>query len=205
MAKRAYTPKSSDNIAAGVISAILLIAFGIVLILSGVNAINVDASKIWLPAMLTMMGLSGVVTGIFRRESGTAWFGVVALTCAVCVFLGNFGVQTYRYLYPMFIAAPGVASLALLPFVKDKKNNLVSVIFFGGMSIIFVLKAFDLIKTWIFVVGIVVVMIGLISFVTVVTSKKGRWDDGDTVPKPRGRKWDDGDELPPKTDEQDGQ
>ena len=82
-------------------------------------------------------------------------------------------------------------------FSKAKKTHLINIILFGGLSIIFALKAYDLIKTWLFVVGIVVVMIGLIAFVIVATNKKGRWDDGDVVPKPKGKSWDDCEVTPP--------
>jgi len=197
MARRRSQPSRKATLFAGLVSSLLIVAYGVLLILAGVGALRVDIRLLWHPALIATMGVNSIVVGACRKRLLPVWLGATMLTVAACILIGNFTEHSFRTLYPMFIAAPAVGSLSVLFFTKAKRLNLVSIIFFGGMSVIFALKACALIKTWIFVVGIVVVMIGLIAFVTVATSRKGRWDDGDTVPKPRGKKWDDGDALPP--------
>lgn len=193
MAKREHIPTNAANIAAAILTSSILVLMGVLMLLSGLDVLGVDIALFWLPALLIGFGLSQLGTGMLRRSTSLSWCGIVFLACALTVLIEETTAETYARLYPMFIAAPGIASLLIVAFADNKKLHLQSVVLFGGLSAIFAMQSAGVIRNWLVIAGVAVIMIGLFVFVNVITSRRGRWDDGDRPQRPRGKKWDDGD------------
>lgn len=191
--KRERTPSQTANIFASIAVSLIIVLAGVLMILSGVNAINIDIKYFWLPTLLCTLFACGLVIGVFRKETTPLWFGIVSLVCAVPVVINLTADTAYSVIYPIFIAAPAVASLITVAFADNKKLHLQGIILFGGLALIFLLQSLSLINNWFVIAGIAVVMVGLFFFVAVATSRRGRWDDGDRPQRPRGKRWDDGD------------
>jgi hypothetical protein len=162
-----------------------LIAFGVLLL--ALYFINKDnplpdiwqVETIWLPALLGLFWLMCLTNSVFMKNTVTLWISFVFLTCLVAWLLVNVGGNVgYKDIYPIYVAIPAIASAGTILFSKDKNLHLKTVIFFGAIAFILFLNSLGDVS-W-FVLGpIIAVVVGAFIFINAVTSKKGRWDDGD--------------------------
>lgn len=182
--KKQSTPTNSRNLIAAVGIGILIVAFGVSLLLSGLGLFPVDLTSFWFPAVCVTLWLGAFLTGALRKESWTVWVGFVFFGLAVVNITHAVSGVGYGKLFPMYIAIPAVCSLVTLLFAQNKKLHLESIILFGGLTVIFTIQVLTSLN-WFITAGIIVIMLGLFIFVNVATSKKGRWDDGDRPQRKR--------------------
>lgn len=175
-------PKYSRSLISTVLSSLELIIFGVFLLVVVFkpsflgNAYPI--SVIWLPATLALVWLLCLTHSLLLRNTVTFWLSFVFLTCLAAWYIHNFFAVPYAKIYPIYVAIPAIASAATLLFAKDKSVHLKSVIFFGGIALVLFINSLFGVDWWI-IGPIAIIMAGGFIFVNAITSRKGRWDDGD--------------------------
>lgn len=170
------------GIVGNVISALLFMAYGAFLMLVYIpsSGMYTPDKKMWLLGLFAMLGAIMLVQGIFRKSTGTFWMSWIFLTCAVTMVIAEFTKLTYGEIYPLFIAAPAVASAATWIFSRSKSSHLKTIIFFGAIAFICALNSIKQIAlAWYIIVPIIIIAAGGMILINALTMRKGRWDDGD--------------------------
>ncbi|HEY8420032.1 MAG TPA: hypothetical protein VIL03_06340 [Clostridia bacterium] len=177
-------PSANRSLLSTVLCSLELIAFGVfLLVLYFINKENPlpeiwHVETIWLPATLGIIWLISLTHSAVLKNTVTLWVSFVFLTCLAAWLLVNVGGKQYIEIYPIYIAIPAIASAGTILFSKDKNIHLKSIVFFGIISFFLFLNSLGDVS-W-FVLGpLIVVIIGAFIFINAITSRKGRWDDGD--------------------------
>lgn len=175
-------PKYNQSLLSTVFCSLELILFGVFLLVVSFNENLLGpewgVSKIWLPATLGLFWLICLTHSAFMKNTVTLWISYVFLTCLAAWLIVNLGGKEYSQIYPIYVAIPAIASAGTILFSKDKNLHLKSIIFFGAVAIILLLNSLGGLD-WFIIAPIVVIVIGAFIFINAITSRKGRWDDGD--------------------------
>ncbi len=179
MAEEVKTISRFKNILMGIFSALAVIAFGLVLLLAAVGRLGaLDAGDVWLPALLFMLGSIFLFNGLLSDSSIMVWLGALALCCGIIVVIEVNVALSYKELYPLFIAAPGIASLVAMPLAESKVFMLKAFLFFVVIAGIFALSAADRLPIW-GVIAVCIVLVGVFMLINVLVGKGKKWDDPD--------------------------
>ena len=175
-------PRYNLSLFSTVLCSLELILFGVFLLVVNFKPDFLGAewtvAKIRLPATLGLFFLICLTHSLLLKNTVTLWISFVFLTCLVAWFIHNLSGIGYDRFYPIYIAIPAIASAGTLLFSKDKNLHLKTIVFFGGIALILFLNSAARIDWWI-IAPIVIIMVGAFIFINAITSKKGRWDDGD--------------------------
>ena len=175
-------PKYNLSLLSTIFCSLELILFGVFLLVVNFKPDFLGAqwgvSIIWLPVALGLIWLLCLTHSAFLKNTVTLWISFVFLTCLAAWLIKNVGGVGYHKIYPIYVAIPAIASAGTLLFSKDKNLHLKSIIFFGVIAFILFLNSFYEVDWWI-IAPIVAIVIGAFIFINAITSKKGRWDDGD--------------------------
>lgn len=181
-------PRYNLSLFSTVLCSLELILFGVFLLLVNFKSDLLGSawpvSRIWLPATLGLVWLVCLTHSLLLKNTVTLWISFVFLTCLAAWLIHNVGGIGYDKFYPIYIAIPAIASAGTVLFSKDKNLHLKSIIFFGGIAVILLLNSAVGVDWWI-IAPIVIIMAGAFIFINAITSKKGRWDDGDRPQRDR--------------------
>lgn len=175
-------PRYNLSLFSTVLCSLLLILFGAFLLVVNFKPDLLGSewtvARIWLPTTLGLFWLICLTHSLLLKNNVTLWISFVFATCLAAWLIRNLGGVGYDKFYPIFIAIPAIASAGTILFSKDKNLHLKSIIFFGGVALILLLNSAIGVDWWV-IAPIVIIMVGGFIFVNAITSKKGRWDDGD--------------------------
>lgn len=175
-------PSVNRSLLSTIFCSLELILFGVFLLVINFNPNLLGSqwgvSRIWLPALLGLFWLISLTHSAFVKNTVTLWISYVFLTCLAAWLIKNVGGVEYKEIYPIYVAIPAIASAGTVLFSRDRNLHLKSIIFFGLIAFILFLNSFYKVDWWV-IAPIVAIMIGAFIFVNAITSRKGRWDDGD--------------------------
>ncbi|HEY8389448.1 MAG TPA: hypothetical protein VIL26_00615 [Clostridia bacterium] len=181
-------PRYNLSLLSTVLCSLELILFGVFLLVVNFKPDFLGSewtvARIWLPATLGVIWLICLTHSLIIKNTVTLWISFVFATCLAAWLIHNVGGVGYERFYPIYVAIPAIASAGTLLFSKDKNLHLKSIVFFGGVALILFLNSAARIDWWI-IAPIVVIMVGLFIFINAITTKKGRWDDGDRPQRDR--------------------
>lgn len=173
-------PARGRRSAANILSALMIVLYGVFLLLyyktEMFGAEKYDV--MWLTAGLAAIGLAALISGIFRKNIVAFWMAWPFLVCAAVNLAVNFGWGTYGQLYPVYILIPAIASAFTWLFSRSKSSHLKTIIFFSAIALACFLQSTGALDWW-YALIIGVIAIGLMFLVNALTSRRGRWDDGD--------------------------
>ncbi|MDD4276085.1 MAG: hypothetical protein WCX32_01605 [Clostridia bacterium] len=152
-------------------SGLLIIAYGGILFFQSIYSFGpVQLVNIWYYGLLIVFGLILISRSISRNIDSSLWLG---LTLTIYGSLGCFIKYTdftYGQLWPTFIAAFAISSLAVFIFFK-KYNHLKLFVFFGGISVALYLQSFSII-TVIMLIPSLIILVGLMVLVNCLLPHK---------------------------------
>lgn len=154
---------------------LLVVRYNPALLGSGFGAL-----RILLPAILFTMWLISLTHGALMRSAVTLWMSYIFLVCAVVWVLANHPALSFSYkqLYPLYVAIPAFASAGTILFSRDKNTHLKSIILFGAVGLILFMHSMWSVD-WVIILAIGVIVVGGFVITSAITSRKGRWDDGE--------------------------
>ena len=174
-------PTRGRRSAANILSALFIVLYGVFLLLyykSEVFGAGERIGTMWLTALLCAIGLSALISGIFRKNIVTFWLAWPFIVCAAVNVAVYLGWGSYAQLYPCYVMIPAVASAFTWLFSRAKASHLKIIIFFSAISLACFLQSTGALDWW-FALIIGVIAVGLMMMVTALTARRGRWDDGD--------------------------
>lgn len=146
--------------ACNLITGTMFIICGLILLLVGVGAINLNIRDVILPALLYAVGFSLFATAIIQKNTLSMWLSFCFIIPALITNLAVYTKATYSNLYPIYFAIPAIASLFTIPLSDDKLTHIKCVGFFTLIAVILSLKSGAFVG-WSVVVPILVIYIGL--------------------------------------------
>ena len=165
---------------ANILSALCIILYGVFLLLYyktemfGAN----PHRNMWLTGLLAAFGLAALLSGIFRKNIVTFWLSWAFIVPALVNIGAYLQVGSYAQLYPLYVLIPAIASAFTWLFSRAKASHLKVIIFFGAAGFACFLQSTGALDWW-FALIIGVIAVGLMLMVNALTSRRGRWDDGD--------------------------
>lgn len=143
-----------------IFSAFILLA-GLLLLLIGLQVIKISILDALAPILLGAVGLALTVTAIIQRNTVSMWLGGALLACMTASIIAAAGGVAYSSVYPVYIAAPAIASLFTLPISDSKKFHLGFIVFFGVLSGLFSLRSSGLCG-WAISAPLIVIFVGIV-------------------------------------------
>lgn len=145
-----------------IVDSVATFLLGVFLLLVGLKIIYYDFYRILLSSILLFGGIAMSINAFVQSNSLILWIGSALAVCACVGFIveANIGFG-YSDLYPIYIAAPAIASLITLFIKKEYKIHLLTAVFFGIISILFSLESSGILPISI-VLPIVLMVVGLI-------------------------------------------
>lgn len=131
------------KLASNVVAAAILIAAGALLLALGM-ATNVDMSKLVVPVVLTAIGLILFVSALIQFNTVTLYLSMLFLVCAAVSFVAHYSPAGYDKLWPTYILAPAVASLATMFMSGEYKFHLRLIVLFAVPAILLSLMSFGI-------------------------------------------------------------
>ena len=173
-------PSARRRNGGNILSALIMVLYGVFLLLYykfetfGTDIFN----NMWLTAGLAAIGLSALISGIFRKNIVAFWLAWAFIVPAAVNLAVNYELWTYGQLYPVYILIPAVASAFTWLFSRAKSSHLKIIIFFSAIALACFMQSTGLLDWW-YALIIGVIAIGLMFLINALTARKGRWDDGD--------------------------
>ncbi len=175
-------PSAKRRNGGNILSALIIVLYGVFLLLYYKTEVFVSEpdriGNMWLTAGLFAVGIAGLISGIFRKNLVAFWISWAFIVPAVVNILVNGGVGTYGELYPVYILTPAIASAFTWLFSRAKSSHLKAIIFFSAVALACFLQSTGVLDWW-YALIIGIVAIGLMVLINAITSRRGRWDDGD--------------------------
>ena len=129
------------KLASDVAAAAIIIAAGALLLGLGIGT-DVDMSKLVVPAVLSALGLILIVSALIQFNTVTMYLSMLFLVSAAVSFVAHYTPATYSQLWPTYILAPPVASLATMFMSGDFKFHIRLIVLFGVPAILLSLMSF---------------------------------------------------------------
>jgi len=159
-----------QKLACSISAGALLIALGIFLLLAGVGVFPFGLRLAIIPASLVTLGLIFMVAGIIQENVVALWLGCFLLavsTVSIFAPLAYTVRRGYAALYPLYIAAPGIACLVTMFYSKEFKDHLKAIIFFFVLSGFFFLNSVFGVS-WVIVLPLMLASFGIFVIVVAV-------------------------------------
>ena len=154
-----------------------VIAAGLILLLAGTGVIPASVRQLAVPVLLSAVGAALILTALIQRNSVSLWISFLFLVPALVSFLAAFTPAGYAQLYPLYIAAPAIASLCTMPMSGSYAAHGKSMLFFGLIAGLFGLESSGLVG-WGVVLPLVVVFVGLmVVYVAVMLARKEKSEE----------------------------
>jgi len=159
-----------QKLACSISAGALLVALGIFLLLVGVGVFPFGLRLALIPASLVTVGLIFIVAGIIQDNVVALWLGcfiLAASTVSIFAPLAYTVRRGYSILYPLYIAAPGIACLVTMIYSREFKDHIKAIIFFFVLSGFFFLNsAFGV--PWVIVLPLMLASFGIFIIVVAV-------------------------------------
>ncbi len=120
---------------------VLLVAAGIVIILTATGVIDAPISAVVAPTILFAVGSAMTVSAIIAKNSISMWIAGVVLACGLASLLVGVTGATYANVYPIYIASPGIGCCLSVWFAEAKFPPVKVALFFGGLAAVFALNS----------------------------------------------------------------
>jgi len=159
---------SGQKLACSISAGILLILLGIFLLLSGLGVFPFGIMLAIIPATLVTIGLIFVVAGFIQDNVVALWLGSFVLATSLVSIFAPLSATVrlgYARLYPLYLAAPAIASLVTMFYSREFKDHLKAIIFFLALSGFFFLNSVFGVS-WVIVLPIMLAAFGI--FIVVV-------------------------------------
>ena len=150
----------AKKLACNLIAAFVILAAGLFLLLCGVGVIPLKVSRAVCGTLLFAVSIMFLASALICRNSVSLWLGCCFLVPAVVEVLVKTTSAGYAQLYPLYIAAPAIASLCTMPMSGSYAAHGKSMLFFGLIAGLFGLESSGLVG-WGVVLPLVVVFVGL--------------------------------------------
>ncbi len=160
-----------QRLAGNVTTGALVIAAGIILLLSGTGVIKADISVLAVPVLLAAIGLSLLFAAIIQRNTVSLWISFAFTVPSLVSFIAGFTETGYGELYPLYIAIPAIASFFTMLMSRNFRDHIKAVLFFGVTAALFALNSSGLVG-WGVALPLIIVYVGLIIVYFAVASAK---------------------------------
>lgn len=160
-----------QRLAGNVTTGALVIAAGIILLLSGTGVIKADISVLAVPVLLAAIGLSLLFAAIIQRNTVSLWISFAFTVPSLVSFIVGFTETGYGELYPLYIAIPAIASFFTMLMSRNFRDHIKAVLFFGVTAALFALNSSGLVG-WGVALPLIIVYVGLIIVYFAVASAK---------------------------------
>lgn len=134
----------AKKLASNIIAAVVLIATGAVLFALGM-ATDIDMSKLILPVILAAIGLILFISSVIQYNTVTMYLSILFLVCSAVSFTAHYSAVGYAELWPTYILAPAVASVATMFLSGEYKFHIRLIILFGVPAVLLSLMSFGLV------------------------------------------------------------
>lgn len=169
--------RNSTRISAAVL-AVEVILFSVFIIVVSVVDIDLTFGNIWFQSVMIFLGILLLTTGLMRKNNVALWLSIIFIGIGCVTILHDAWGFLYKNLYFIYFALPGLACLVTLFFSDAKRSHLKAMIFFIGLSLIFMFNSVWNLK-WYYILAIAIFVIGSMLLINALMYKRGRWDDGD--------------------------
>lgn len=159
-----------------ILSAAIIIAAGLFLLLCALGVIKLSASKAICGTLLTAVGASFLTCAIIGRNSVTMWLSFCFLVPALVELLAKTTSAGYKNLYPLYVAIPAIASAVTMFVTRQWAFHLGFVAVFGIPAAILALSSSGVLS-WQAVGAALVIYVGLL--VLIISIKHRKKDDED--------------------------
>lgn len=164
--------------ACNICTGVIFILAGIILLFAGVNIIKASVVLLIAPTVLAAIGCSFFVSALIQKNTVNMWLSGIFLTCALVCAIEVCTNATYANLYPLFIAAPAVASAMTIGMSPEKGDHAKIIIFCSFVAAIFAFQSSGL-WGWSVVAPIAVVYFGLCILVYAIHNYKHKDEDAE--------------------------
>lgn len=130
--------------ASNITAAAVLIVTGAVLFALGM-ATDIDMSKLIVPVILAAIGLILLISAVIQFNTVTMYLSMLFLVCSAVSFAAHYSSAGYSELWPTYILAPAVASVATMFMSGDYKFHIRLIVLFGVPAILLSLLSFGLV------------------------------------------------------------
>jgi len=173
--QESYIELTTKQKMASKISAIVLIALcAVTLLLFGVVNSLPNILSVLAVSILLTFALIFLACGIIQKNQVSIWISIVFFVPVIIEFLTIYTSLTYADIYPLYIAAPFIASIVTGLIWRNIKLHILPLIFFGVLSVIFsfqssgVAHLIDNLNGWAFTLPLAAAfVIGFVVFVFV--------------------------------------
>jgi len=122
----------------------LLVALGVFLLLVGVNVFPFGLRIALIPASLVTIGLIFVIAGFIQDNVVALWIGCFLMAVSIVSIFAPLAYtirRGYAILYPLYLAAPGIACVVTMFYSREFKDHIKAIIFFFILSGFFFLNS----------------------------------------------------------------
>ena len=131
----------AKKLACNIIAAAMIIATGALLFAFGIGT-DIDMTKRTVPVVLAAIGLILLVCAVIQFNTVEMYLAVLFLVCSAVSFAAHFSPVGYGQLWPTYVLAPAIASLATMFMSGDYKFHLRVIVLFGVPAILLSLLSF---------------------------------------------------------------
>ncbi|MDR0426011.1 MAG: hypothetical protein LBH24_02455 [Clostridiales bacterium] len=159
----------------------IVLLSGVFLLLAGLGllgeTLTVASAAVWAP--LCALGLILLVASLAQRSALAMWTAVLLLLCALVTALNNYGGAAvgYRRLYPVYIAAPGIASLFAMLISRDFAFHIKAALLFVVTAAVFSLESGGVVGLAVVIPCLILLLGAVMVFFAVKDRKKEEDDD----------------------------
>ena len=154
---------AGKRFASNLIAALTIILCSVLILLCGLDVFSVSVGLVIAPAVLASLGIILLSNSFIQSNTVSLYLAVLFIMFAVVSILANFveGLS-YGELYPLYIAAPAVSSLATMLMSKNYFTHIKIAMIFGVPAFVFFMQSFG-IWNWGITVAAIMMFVGVIA------------------------------------------
>ena len=111
------------------------------LLLTGIIAAMPNLISVLAITIVSMFALLFLACGIIQKNSVSTWIAIVFMVAILIEALTLSRVATYAQIYPLYIAAPFIASLFVGIICRNLQPHLMPMLLFSGLSALFFIQS----------------------------------------------------------------
>ncbi len=144
------------KLASDVVAAAIIVAAGALLLGLGIGT-DVNMSKLIVPVVLTALGMILLVSALIQFNTVTMYLSMLFLVSAAVSFVAHYSPSAgYAQLWPTYILAPAVSSLATMFMSGDFKFHIRLIVLFGVPAVLLSLMSFGVVDMRIIIPALIV-------------------------------------------------
>lgn len=132
----------AKKLASNIVAAAIVFAAGTLLFALGL-ATDISMSKLIVPVVLAALGLMLFVSSVIQFNTVSMYLSMLFLVCSAVSFVAHFSPVGYAQLWPTYILAPAIASVATMFMSGDYKFHLRLIVLFGVPAVLLSLMSFE--------------------------------------------------------------